>query len=137
MEKENQKKKFILVVDDEEIIAEVIKLNLQKEYYVLTVLSGKEAIRIIKYAPYIDLVITDLEMPEGDGESLINYIRGEGLIMPCILMSGGNDPRCERWAEYGFDYFVAKPFSPSVLKETVKDILNFKSSLRWFEPEEE
>lgn len=132
-----RQRKVILVVDDEEMIRSIIECVFQKEYDVLSASSGEEAIKLLKNTPHVDLVITDLEMPRGDGEMLIRHIRGEGRIIPCVLMSGGNDPRCERWFEYSFDDFIRKPLSISVLRKTVEDLLNFRSCLRWFEPKEE
>ncbi|MDI6785027.1 MAG: response regulator, partial [bacterium] len=65
----------ILVVDDEPKQAEIFRQALEKDgYTVLTANSGESAIRQVKLEP-VDIVITDLRMPNVDGLELFHWIK--------------------------------------------------------------
>ncbi|PLX03621.1 MAG: two-component system response regulator, partial [Marinilabiliales bacterium] len=67
--------KTILIVDDSESIREVVSFTLEKEgYSVLSGCDGQDALKHLNGAP-IDLIITDLHMPNMDGISLIREVR--------------------------------------------------------------
>ena len=67
--------KTILIVDDSHLVIKLVSFRLQKEgYHVLTGTDGKEALGCFN-GNDIDLVITDLNMPNMDGLSLIKEIR--------------------------------------------------------------
>jgi len=81
-------KKTILCVDDNEQLLSIRKVILEtRGYRVLTATSAGEALNIFK-AGGIDLVLTDLVMPEVDGTELIDRIKAISPETPAILFSG-------------------------------------------------
>jgi len=80
-------KKSILCVDDNEQTLSVRKFLLEtRGYRVYTAVSGKEAIAIFSSTP-IDLVLTDLGLPQMDGNSLIVHLKEISIEVPMILVS--------------------------------------------------
>ena len=107
----------ILVIDDEEGITEVIQevLNLYG-YNVQTACDGNEGIQKFKNQLF-DVVITDIMMPNTDGNSVVRYIRASSRKMtPIIGMSG--TPLLLNDAD--FDKVLFKPFPLQNLINTVR-----------------
>lgn len=83
----------ILVVDDSEMVVKVLSFIIKKAgYTVLSAIDGKAALEFFD-GREIDLVITDLNMPNMDGIELINEIRLKEYYrhIPVILFSAGNE----------------------------------------------
>jgi two-component system, OmpR family, response regulator CpxR len=81
-------KKTILCVDDNEQLLSIRKVILEtRGYRVLTANGAREALEIFKRGS-IDLVLTDLVMPEVDGTELIEQIKAISPETPAILFSG-------------------------------------------------
>ena len=76
----------ILIAEDEEEIADLIAIHLEKEgYYCIKVQDGQEAVRVVE-SQIIDLLILDIMMPKMDGYEVIRRIR-EKHHMPIIFLS--------------------------------------------------
>jgi DNA-binding response OmpR family regulator len=81
-------KKTILCVDDNEQLLSIRKVILEtRGYCVLTATNASDALKIFK-AGSVDLVLTDLVMPEVDGTELIERIKAISPQTPAILFSG-------------------------------------------------
>ncbi|HTC95828.1 MAG TPA: response regulator [Terriglobales bacterium] len=81
-------KKTILCVDDNEQLLSVRKVILEtRGYRVLACTNGREALDVFKQGG-IDLVLTDLAMPEVDGVALIDSVKSLAPGTPAILFSG-------------------------------------------------
>ena len=81
-------KKTILCVDDNEQLLSVRKVILEtRGYRVLACTNGREALDVFKQGG-IDLVLTDLAMPEVDGVELIDSVKNLAPGTPAILFSG-------------------------------------------------
>src|ERR1700674_5436613 len=83
-----------LVVDDEPGIRAYIKAVLRRECFeTLEAYRGNQALQIVNVvrAP-IDLIVTDLQMPNGDGLSFANAVRKTFPSIPIILLSGRTKP---------------------------------------------
>ncbi|HJW98780.1 MAG TPA: response regulator [Terriglobales bacterium] len=82
-------KKVILCIDDNEQSLSIRKFMLEtRGYRVLSASSGREAMDLFQQAGAIDLVITDLVMPEMDGAEVIRVLKELAPEMPMILISG-------------------------------------------------
>ncbi len=114
----------ILVVDDSPNTLEVIQRNLTSEgYQVFTTLGVAEAIDILKETT-IDLVITDLKMPQVSGLDLVRYIR-ENLRDTEVIMITGY-PSVEgavKAVKTGVEEYLAKPFTDEELLSAVQQAL--------------
>ncbi|MFJ5760984.1 vancomycin resistance response regulator transcription factor, VanR-F/VanR-M family [Neobacillus sp. NPDC093182] len=102
----------ILVADDEEEIANLIAIHLEKEgYRVFKALDGEEAIHVIQ-TQSIDLVILDIMMPKLDGYEVTRQTR-EQHNMPIIFLSAKtSDFDKVHGLVIGADDYMTKPFTP-------------------------
>jgi two-component system response regulator CpxR len=82
-------KKVILCIDDNEQSLSIRKFMLEtRGYRVLPATSGREAVELFQQAGTVDLVLTDLVMPEMDGAELIRVLKDLSPEIPMILISG-------------------------------------------------
>ena len=102
----------ILLVEDDDRIAEVLAEALIKQNYVVDIaFDGEIAWDYVKVSPY-DLIILDLMLPKIDGISLCHQFRNEGYSMP-ILMLTAKDTSTDKviGLDAGADDYVVKPFN--------------------------
>lgn len=101
----------ILVVDDEEMLRKVLDKILTKEGYVVHLAaSGGEALEILSREK-VDLVITDVKMPEMDGFDLLKTIKEDHPHTGIIVMTAFGDAYTVRDALLlGADEYITKPF---------------------------
>jgi DNA-binding response OmpR family regulator len=102
----------ILIADDEEEIADLIAIHLEKEgYHIIKVSDGQEAVSVIE-TQSIDLLILDIMMPKMDGYEVIRRIR-EKHNMPIIFVSAKtSDFDKVQGLVMGADDYMTKPFIP-------------------------
>jgi two-component system response regulator HydG len=114
--KKKGKNEQILVVDDFPDTLELIKRNLEtKGYRVLTAPAALEAIKILESMP-VDLVITDLKMPEVDGLTLVRHIHENYKNTEVMMITGY--PSIEGAVEAvktGAEEYLTKPFTEDEL----------------------
>ena len=115
----------ILIVDDDEDFRFLIGLDFQKAgFRLLFAESGNRAFEMI-LSESIDLLITDVVMPDGDGISLIARVRARSRHQPpIIVVTGYSDLAEHRFFEMGALAYFAKPFDRSELMESVRKILS-------------
>ena len=114
----------ILVVDDENIVLSSCRLVLEAENFeVLLAESVEQALNIL--ANEIPaLLLIDVKMPAQDGMYLMKKVKAKWPAIPIIVMSGYPvDGTIKTAAELGAATFIAKPFTPDELLETVGLIL--------------
>lgn len=124
---------LILVVDDEDHIRQLAGVGLKRAgYRVLTANSGRQALaRFAEHADEIELLITDLAMPEMSGEELIVKLRRTHPDLPVLLMSGySRSAVSESLVNLPTISFLQKPFLLSELAASVSRILPAKESAR-------
>ncbi|MCR8658515.1 response regulator YycF [Paenibacillus endoradicis] len=110
----------ILVVDDEQPIADILKFSLEKEgYEVICAFDGEEAIRLA-FEEQPDLMLLDLMLPIKDGMDVCREVRAK-LHMPIIMLTA-KDTEIDKvlGLELGADDYVTKPFSTRELLARVK-----------------
>ncbi|MFH1154674.1 MAG: response regulator transcription factor [Pseudomonadota bacterium] len=108
---ENADQKRILVIEDEEHIAEGIKLNLGMQGYdVMTASDGLDGIdRWQSWKP--DLIVLDIMLPVVDGLSVLKSIRKEDAMLPVLILSAKSSAQDKvRGLQAGVDDYLAKPF---------------------------
>ena len=114
----------VLVVDDEEFILETAREALRDVgYRVLTAEGGDEALRRLDDHEDVEVVITDLRMPNMDGLDLIRTLRARYPNLPIIAASGMADGRSEDALQAGAHTFLAKPFSEEELQGALREAL--------------
>jgi two-component system, cell cycle sensor histidine kinase and response regulator CckA len=98
----------VLVVDDEPVIRSLVAEVLQGEgHSVFSASSGTQALSLFHSHDEIDLLISDVAMPEMDGPALARTLRAERPSLPVLLMSGS----CENAQVNSRFEFLSKPFS--------------------------
>jgi len=123
----------ILVVDDEKVIIRSVEMVLKSEgYEIESASSGKEAILKMEQNSY-NLVLTDLNMPEMDGITLIRWLRQKRPDIGIVILTGYPSQETIKEAlELGIIDYVPKPFTPAVLTDvTLRAVewLNKQSSV--------
>ncbi len=120
----------IIIMDDEPQLRFIMKEVLEDEgAKIYLVSNGSEAIDLFEKMSDsghpVDLIIADLTIPGGmGGMEAIRIIRELGVSFKAIVISGySNDPVMSDYKNYGFDAFIAKPFTSENLLSIVKKIL--------------
>jgi DNA-binding response OmpR family regulator len=112
----------ILVIEDEEPIAELIRINLEMAgYEVLLAMDGEEGLRLVK-ANRFDLVLLDIMLPKIDGYCLLPQIL-ERKIPVIILTAKGSLKDRVVGLNMGADDYIVKPFEGMELIARIKVIL--------------
>jgi PAS domain S-box-containing protein len=116
----------VLVVDDEEFILETTREALRDVgYRVLTATGGEEALRALEEADgAVDVVVTDLRMPDMDGFDLIRTLRARNPSLPIVAASGVADGRTDEALDAGAHAFLAKPFTAETLQSALHEALH-------------
>lgn len=119
----------VLVVDDSDTIRAVLvrTLGLTKLPFVeiLTAKNGIEALEQLK-SHWVDLVFSDLHMPEMGGMELIEKMRGDPASkeIPVVIVSTeGSTTRIDNLKEMGIKGYIRKPFTPEGIRNMILDIL--------------
>ena len=115
----------ILVVDDEPKMRRVLEIMLQKMgHRVLSAGNGIEALAIFQ-AHAIDLVITDLRMPEMDGIELLASLRAQESDVPVIVITAhGTIETAVTAMKHGACDYLLRPFDIDVVEHAVERVLN-------------
>lgn len=120
-------KKVILVADDSPTIRKFVSFALtMKGYEIITASDGMEALEKIPNEK-LDLIITDLNMPNIDGFELIKTVREneEYKDIPIIILSSlGSSEEIEKGMAYGANSYLVKPFDPKRILYEVAKYLN-------------
>ncbi len=118
----------VLIVDDDETMNELVRVNLQpRGYEMISATSGVKAIEIVReYKP--DLVVLDVMMPEMDGYEVCKQLREFTDIPVLFLTAKGREQDLVRGFEVGGDDYVRKPFSLRELEARIQALL--KRSVR-------
>ncbi len=115
----------VLVVDDEEDVAEIVSHFLSQEGFTVHVAhDGDEALQ--KATPDIDLIVLDIMLPGLDGYQICNRLRSrvETETIPIIFLSAKIEEEDQiRGLMMGGDAYLTKPVSPQVIVANVKAVL--------------
>ncbi len=105
----------ILIVDDSELSAKIIEVNLRKKRLeTISASNGKEALEILESRGDVQMVIADIVMPEMDGLELLEKIRcsADFSDMPVVLCSSAADEEnVRRAAQLGCRHYLVSLFN--------------------------
>jgi PAS domain S-box len=115
----------VLLVDDEEAVRNLARRILERNgYVVFDAGSAREALDIVKKLNNdIDLLVSDVRMPEINGPELADLIREENPELPILFISGFSDGKIKRDGLGQGMAFLQKPFTESSLSEAVRNSL--------------
>jgi DNA-binding response OmpR family regulator len=113
----------VLVVDDEPMVRDVIRLYLGEDGHVVeTATDGKDALEKFM-AGQFDMVMTDRAMPEMSGDQLAGKVKALNPLVPVILLTGFGDlMNAEGEKPQGVDAVAAKPFTLQSLRNTIAEV---------------
>lgn len=118
--------KKILIVDDSESIREVVSFTLESEgYNILSAIDGKDALKHLD-GQAIDLVITDLHMPNMNGIELIREVRTieEYKRIPILFLTTESQAAKKMEAkDAGATGWIIKPFVPAKLIAAINKVI--------------
>jgi DNA-binding response OmpR family regulator len=115
----------VLICEDDNLTLQALEHSIRIEgYETLTARDGLEAKKILNDVQ-IDLLVTDLHMPNIDGLELIQHIRNDlRRTFPIIMLTRvGSDDIVLHAFEQGADDYITKPFSPKELSIRIKKAL--------------
>lgn len=115
---------LVLIVDDDEAVQtmlyKVIRSN-SLEAHIAS--SGEQALQMVKAKQY-DLILLDVNMRGMDGFEVVRTLRGQGVKIPIIIVSGRQEDYDTLYGlDIGADDYVTKPFNPVVLGAKVKALI--------------
>ena len=120
-------KTSVLIVENERGIRESLSKALSGDYITYQAFNGKEAIDLIKRHGDIQVVLTDLMMPEMGGIELIEELRDEGRDVIIILMTAVPSEEAEHDAMMkGADFFLSKPIDLNKLEILISTLLKVR-----------
>ncbi|MCA1056936.1 response regulator transcription factor [Rossellomorea aquimaris] len=116
--------KKILVVEDEQSIATLLKYNLEQSGYSVITANDGEAGRDMAVDELPDLMILDLMLPKMDGIEVCKELRQKKINIPILMLTAKDDEFDKVLGlELGADDYMTKPFSPREVVARVKAIL--------------
>lgn len=126
--------KILMLVDDNTDLLEFLREALSPEFMqVLTASSGNEAVRLLQEGEVPDIIVSDVNMPDGDGYSLCNRLKGSDKYahIPVVLLTARGEEKSQGDSyRVGADGFMPKPFEIETLTELLRGILKRKMEIK-------
>ena len=123
----------ILIVEDEQHLAQGLRFNLEAEGYQVHVAeTGEEALKLLVAGdPKFDLVLLDVMLPGKSGFAVMSEMRGSGQFVPTLILTarGHSDDILQGFAA-GADDYLAKPFDLAILIARIRGLLRRKEWLQ-------
>jgi len=117
----------ILLLDDEDALRELLRDVLEGEGYEVTTASSDRAVLSGAMSDAVDLVVTDVMMPDCDGLEVVRKVRANWPAVKIIAMSGGGRTVSQDYLpiaeKLGADRLLYEPFSPFDLVAEVRSLL--------------
>jgi DNA-binding response OmpR family regulator len=123
----------ILVVEDEQHLADGLRFNLEAEgYQVQIVDNGEAALELLEAeAPAFDVVVLDVMLPGKDGFTVMSELRRRGQFVPTLMLTArGHSEDVLKGFEAGADDYLTKPFELAILIARIRGLLRRREWLR-------
>ena len=115
-------KKNILLIDDDNVVRDMIKDSLQKEYNVIEASTYTDVMELLDN--HIDLALIDYVLPDADGFDVLQTLRVSKPALPAIMMTGyGNESVAIKALRTEILDYMKKPLNLSYLKKRLSEIL--------------
>jgi len=119
----------VLIVDDSPVmrafIRRIIVLSGIEGAEFLEAADGREALNILR-SQWVDVVLTDINMPLMDGEQLVRCLEADDVLksVPVVVVStDGTESRMHQMLSLGARGYVKKPFMPETLRQELERVL--------------
>ncbi len=117
----------ILAVDDSPSMRKLVSFTLESAGYdVITANDGVEALEIAQKSPDVSLVLTDVNMPNMDGITLVKHLRGlrNFQFKPILILTTESSHEKKMMGKQaGATGWIVKPFDPNQLLSTLRRVL--------------
>jgi len=116
----------VLVVEDEQHLADGLRFNLEAEGYQVQVTdTGESALEVLNANPSaIDVVVLDVMLPGKDGFSVMSEMRGAGQFVPTLMLTARGHPNdVLKGFAAGADDYLTKPFDLAILIARIRGLL--------------
>ena len=123
----------VLVVEDEQHLAEGLRFNLEAEGYQVRVIdNGEAALEILTSGEFaFDVVVLDVMLPGKDGFAVISELRQRGQFIPTLILTArGHPDDILRGFAAGADDYLTKPFELAILIARLSGLLRRREWLR-------
>ncbi|MEL6633090.1 MAG: tetratricopeptide repeat protein [Bacteroidota bacterium] len=120
------KKHRVLVVEDHPDMQRFIESLLAEKYQTLMASNGKQALEILR-SETVDLVVSDVMMPEMDGYTLLERMKQDEVFqyIPVVMLTALDSEDCRlRALTVGVDDYLTKPFSPQEIMARVDNLIH-------------
>ena len=131
LESHGEKPRIVIAEDDDEIRS-YLEQELSANYDIKTCQNGREALAEV-YRCLPDIVISDIMMPEMDGNALCTQLKMNPQTnhVPIILLTAKNrDEDKLEGLETGADAYIVKPFNMEILRRTIINLVNARRLMR-------
>ncbi|MBH1992829.1 MAG: response regulator [Sphingomonadaceae bacterium] len=119
----------VLLVEDEDMVRAVAERALVRQgYKVLTANDGEQGLEVLAGDIAIDLLISDVVMPNMDGPSMVARARQSHPDLPVLFMSGYAEEQLRNSIDLANVAFLPKPFSVNQLAEAARDALAMRTA---------
>ena len=122
----------IIIAEDDDEIRDYLTKELSENYDIHSCVNGREALAEV-YRTRPDIVISDVMMPEMDGNTLCTQLKlnPQTNHLPVILLTAKNrDEDKLEGLETGADAYIVKPFNMDILRRTIANLINARALLR-------
>jgi DNA-binding response OmpR family regulator len=123
----------VLVVEDEQHLADGLRFNLEAEGYQVNVVdTGEGALELLAGQPNgFDVVVLDVMLPGKDGFAVMSELRAEGQFVPTLMLTARGRPEdVLKGFAAGADDYLTKPFELSILFARIRGLLRRR---KWLE----
>lgn len=119
----------ILIVEDEKIVREGLARALSPSYKTYQAFNGRVAIEVLNKNSDIEIVISDLKMPEVDGIEMLDRIQADNIKVDVIFITAfySVESATEAMRKGAFDY-LTKPVDLEKLESTIKRAIALRNS---------
>ncbi len=121
----------ILIVEDDETLANILKEGLTEEGYAVDVAyTGDDGLYMAETMPY-DVIVLDLMLPEVDGFTVLERLRAKGIQTPVLILTARDsiDDKV-KGLDKGADDYITKPFEFSELLARIRALIRRASGKR-------
>ena len=121
----------VLVVEDEQHLADGLRFNLEAEGYQVDVVeTGEAALDVLKSRPF-DVVVLDVMLPDKDGFTVMTEMRQTGEFIPTLMLTArGHPDDVLKGFAAGADDYLTKPFELAILIARIRGLLRRRDWLR-------
>jgi two-component system, cell cycle sensor histidine kinase and response regulator CckA len=121
----------VLLADDEPAIRVLVKTFLDPRFDIVEAANGREVLNLVPDATTLDLLITDVVMPEMEGHELSRRLRQQNPDLRVLYLTGYADHlfamKDRMWA---FEAYLDKPFTQKSLNEAVAMLVSGRIALK-------